>query len=219
MRGTAKRALTIFLAVFFCVPSVALAAPVFDTPMRAVLSEITLDHTRSILTQTLETYTSTMAKGQGARMGDWYLHANGFAFHIPEEMELMEGYRGTTVLLVDKTGQSSAFRTSISISITNSDDHLLSITERSIKSAYASSFDRFSLISLSPADMYGTSGWILTFYAGSSPRVFYQQHLFIRDGYSYIITLTAADNIGSLFSAWKQSEILLDSLVFAMENG
>ena len=60
----------------------------------------------------------------------WYLHPKGFAFQIPDGMTLLENYRGTTVMLVDKADEDAVFSTSISVVMAGEDKELDKLTRK-----------------------------------------------------------------------------------------
>lgn len=150
----------------------------------------------------------------GARVGDWCIHEDGFAFRIPDGLTLLGAYRGATLLLVDESKADARQLTTITLSVVGEDETLDKLTPTQVKSAWSGGFSRFKLLSFERLDICGEEGVRISFVAGDSPQLLIQQRLFNKGGRSYIITLSCENSFPSLHAGLEQLSVFCDSLIF-----
>ncbi|MCL1964205.1 MAG: hypothetical protein FWF69_03990 [Firmicutes bacterium] len=184
-------------------------------PMAAAAAPLVVSKEPSAFAAALDLFAHhTRGRGQGVAIGAWYLHPMGFGFVIPEGFSVKRQPSEKTILLVEETPGDTLFRSSISIVITEPDTRLAAMTLQSVKADYKREFSRFELIDLAHQTMGDTPVTYISFYSGSAPRLFIRQCIFVRDGHSFIITLTTKKSVKTLPDALSKYEALCASLVF-----
>lgn len=208
----ADRLLGLGLATMLCLvpPLGAHAEDFFAQSTRAQAIEAEGAH----VAEALPYLHSIGALKRGVSMGDWYLHAGGFAFRVPDGMKLEGPYRGSALLLVDTRQDNVPQRTTITLSIAGEDKTLDRLTPARVKSAWGGQFPRFSLRGFMRRTMHGTEGVCLSFVTGNAPQLLVQQHLMNKAGKSYIITLSTENSPLKLAVALDQLAEFCNSLLF-----
>lgn len=154
------------------------------------------------------------SKTEGIFIGGWVVHPEGMIYRIPGEMTLQKRQRSRTMILMDETNENEKFHTTITVSITEQDGRLSTLTPENIKSAYVSQFDRFQFLDMGRVEGFDTEVVRITFHAGSVPQPLFEQLLFERGDRCFIITLMAQDRLSTLAKARAQFAELCDSLFF-----
>lgn len=224
--GMGTRLVCLWLACFMLAGVCGQAALADAFPQKGACGRAekgrTFGGSREAMERLLGLFALRAPKSEGARVGDWFLHPKGFAFLIPEGFEPLVGYKGTAVLLVDESEGEGPFRTNISVSVSGEADErdkIFSMSPKDVENAYEGSFDRFELLAFEPETFYGSEGMRITFLAGSSPRLLFRQHLFVKNESAFVITLTTEHAPRALKEADRQFQWVCDSLLFVPGGG
>ena len=215
--GRAKRLTAALLA------ALALAAPAFAQEEKKAGEDGALEEIEKIIvygdlqqiTQSIWELLEISPEDDPVCQDGWYLHPKGFAFQIPDGMTLLENYRGTTVMLVDKADGDAVFSTSISVAMAGEDKELDKLTREKVEAAYGAEFDDFSLVYCRRKPMFGQEEVVnICFLAGQSPRLLFEQRMLNHGGHSFVVTMTAEYDNRKLPEAWAQYDAFCGSLSF-----
>lgn len=210
-----KRLVACLLLVALLVPALALAAPGDKGFFQQLEHEVIYADTRRFIEELLDMVDARdILTGKEIRVGDWYVHPEGFAFRIPNGYELVGRYKSANIMLVDETGENVPHRTTISIAIAGRDEGLTALTREKVKSIYASQFNRFDLRSFDREEMCGEECIRLTFTYNDNPQLLVQHCMFNKGGHSYIIMMMVENNVQAVEKALRQFNSFTGSLIF-----
>lgn len=210
MRATAKRALPLLLLLMLLPQGgMAQAAPEMLAQANAQLQARAMQGQMAGLLDVQAESTDT--RRAEMRIGDWFVHPEGFAFRVPEGFEVETKNRGKETLLVEKDKRAS-HRITLQITLQERVDKL---TREELIKAYSSWINRFELRSFSTGTLFGVEMTRIWFVSEASPQKLVQQCLLNKDGCGYIITLTMENHLPRIEQGLSCYRTFCDTLVFA----
>lgn len=151
-------------------------------------------------------------------VGDWALQPEGFAFRVPDGMEIVTPVRGTNLMVRDASEDADRLSlTTISVTVTKEKESLERITEERTQSAYASIFQEFELTEFVRETFYGAECVRISYLAGIEPELYVRQYMFDQDGQRYTITLTAESGLEHVQKGLDWLSAFCGSLLFRDE--
>lgn len=149
-------------------------------------------------------------------LGGMYVYPHGLAICLPDGYKMNSYSRGNRLEMLDQRPQTkdARFRTMITFNISDKDEGLKDLTDRTIVDAYTSRFQRFELLSFEREIMHGAQGVRLSFVSGNSPQLLTQQWMFNKNGKCYVISVTVENNLSCVLSGLEEATAFCDSLIF-----
>jgi len=170
---------------------------------------------RQLVGSVLEEFCAGKPNKKLLAMGSWTLHAEGFAFRVPDGMERSGRLRGMDILLADTRKEPVPFRTIITVSVSPGEDSTLrDTTEEGINSRYRGRFTRFTLLDFERDDTLGEDGIRITFLCDNTIKTLVQQHMFNKNGSSYVLTLSMENTFAQTTIGFAQYEAFRESMLF-----